>query len=97
VLSVHSTFTRYTSLFARNRSVLGVLSVRLVAEKPDVFHVLKPEPPAARETTFTALALSTAHPLEHWRVGAVPDPPVRLAPVVFSVSEPAGSVKPPVT
>jgi hypothetical protein len=74
--------------------VLGVDRVRLVALKPQVFN--GPEPArVAVETIFVVLDASIGQVLElHWKAGAASDPPVVLhdAPVVLSVSEPAGSV-----
>jgi hypothetical protein len=52
---------------------------------------------AAAEAIFTAEALSTLQEAEHCRVGAVPVEPLwaeKLAPVLFKVSEFAGSVAP---
>ena len=79
--------------------VEGVASARLVALSPVVSHVPIPAA-AAAEAIFTAVALSTLQAAAHWSVGAVPVVPLcaaRLAPVLFSVSELAASVAPPVT
>lgn len=77
--------------------VVGVESARLVALKALVFHAPRPLL-AAAEVIFVALAASTEHPEAHWKVG-VPVPPlvVQDAPVLLSLSEPAGRVRPPVT
>ena len=67
-------------------------------EKPVVDQVPSlADRPDGAETTLTAEAASTLHPLAHWNEGAVPDPPVKLAPVLLSTSELAGSVKPEAT
>jgi hypothetical protein len=38
---------------------------------------------------LTAVALSTLQAVEHCSVGALPIPPMNVAPVLFNVSEPA--------
>jgi hypothetical protein len=70
-----------------------------VPDHPVVAHVPMPAL-AAAETIFTALALSMLQAVLHWSVGAVPVVPfwpVKLAPVLLSVSEFAASVSPPAT
>ena len=74
--------------------MVGTASARLVAEKPLVVQVSSP---FVADATFTGLALSTLHALEHCSVGLVPEPPLNLAPALFSVSELAASWCPPAT